>query len=403
MKKRLITSAFLLVLLLYSSYICYWIGINKIVNIEDYSDLIIKKDLILEVYNDYNISDFISITDGKIKEDKLIDTLVLGDKRFEFVYINKDGKEKTVNIKYKVEDNTIPIILGSSKYSVLKGTSQKLEYLMISLDNYTKNPERKIEGDYNVSKTGSYNLKFIVTDESGNVNSKDFILNVVDKFSPSKPITTKTIYEDIVDLHKNEDTKIGLDISKWQGDVNFDKLKENNVDFIMIRVGYQNGTKREYVIDNKFERNIKGANRVGIPVGIYFYSYATSLEIAEEQALWVVDKLKDYKVDLPVTFDFEDWGKFATYGLSQRDINDIAIKYMSTLEDNGYKAMNYSSKYYLENIWNIKKYPTWLAHYTKNTNYKGNYSMWQLCQDGRIDGINGAVDINVLYDKSIFN
>jgi GH25 family lysozyme M1 (1,4-beta-N-acetylmuramidase) len=274
---------------------------------------------------------------------------------------------------------------------------------MISIDNYTKTPTIEVIGVYDLNTLGSYKLTFKITDESGNFNTKDFTLNVVSKVIPKKIPNTKTIYEDIVTTHKNDNTKIGLDISKWQGDVDYDKLKEKNVEFVMFRIGYQKGYDKEFILDEKFERNIRESNRVGIPVGLYFYSYANSKKDAEEQALWIIDKIKNYSISLPIAFDFEDWSNFSKQNMSIKDINDIATHFMKTLEDNGYDGINYSSKYYLENIWNIDEYPVWLAHYSSKTDYAGEYSMWQLCQDGRIDGINGAVDINVMYKNLIKN
>ncbi len=401
MKKIIIIVVITLLILTFFCYL-FFLNKNKVeVIIEDYTDVVISESLILEVYNEYKISDFISIKDGKILNDKLINTDNIGKKNIEVIYLDKEEKKKKAFFNVNIVDTKIPIILGSSTYSLLKGSEAELEHLMISLDNYTKTPIREIIGVYDINTLGSYKLTFKITDESNNFNTKDFTLNVVSKLTPRKPITTKTIYDDIVSIHKNDSTKIGLDISKWQGDVDFDKLKEKNVEFIMIRVGYQKGFDREYIIDNKFIRNISEANRVGIPVGIYMYTYTTSKEIAKEQALWIIDKIKDYRVELPIAFDFEDWETFSKLNLSQKDINDIAREFMKTIEDNGYKGINYSSKYYLENIWNIEDYPVWLAHYTTKTDYKGKYAMWQLCQDGRIDGIYGAVDINVLYDNSI--
>ena len=186
-----------------------------------------------------------------------------------------------------------------------------------------------------------------------------------------------------------------------QGDVDFDKLLENNVEFVMLRVGYQKDYNDTYVIDPYFYNNIKKLNELDIPVGIYFYTYATSTEEAFEQAMWVIDKIKDYKISLPVVFDFESWSDFSSLNLSLHDINKISRTFLSTIKVNGYDAMNYSSKYYLENIWDIDEYPVWLAHYTSKTNYTGEYAMWQLCNNGRIDGINGDVDINVLYDTNM--
>jgi GH25 family lysozyme M1 (1,4-beta-N-acetylmuramidase) len=227
------------------------------------------------------------------------------------------------------------------------------------------------------------------------------VLKVVDKISTTPPTNTKTNYEDVLSTYKNESNKIGLDISKWQGNVDFNKLLENNVEFVMLRVGYQKGFNGTYEIDPYFYNNIKELNKLNIPVGVYFYTYATSTKEAHEQALWVIDKIKDYKISLPVVFDFESWDNFSTLNLSLHDINEISKAFLSAIKVNGYDAMNYSSKYYLENIWNIGEYPVWLAHYINQTNYSGEYVMWQLCNNGRIDGINGNVDIDILYDFSI--
>ena len=106
-------------------------------------------------------------------------------------------------------------------------------------------------------------------------------------------------------------------------------------------------------------------------------------------------------MDLPIVFDWENWNKWNTYKLSFHEINEIANAYMSTAKEKGYEGMLYSSKFYLETIWqNKKEFPVWLAHYTNNaktSSYKGKYQIWQLCNNGHIDGINGDVDIDVLY------
>lgn len=400
MKKIRIILIFIFVLVLsYGVYFFYNLRV-----VEDYTNVKISDNLNLEVYNDYKISNIVTIDGGTIKNDRVIDTNKLGEQKIEVLYKDNNNKNKKAYINIKVVDTTKPILLGGNSYNVLIGRTKTLEHIFLSADNYTKNPKREVIGNYDMNKLGKYDVKFRVTDESGNINEKDFTLNVLSKLPVRNSTTnTRTYYDDIVKTHKNSNTKIGLDISKWQGNVDFDKLKAKNVEFIILRIGYQKGFGKEFILDEKFERNIKEANRVGIPVGLYFYSYAITKETAKEQAKWIIEKSKDYKISLPVAFDFEDWQYFSSQKLSLKDINDIAIKFMDTLEENGYKGMNYSSKRYLENIWNIDKYPVWLAHYTNKTDYSGKYAMWQLCQDGKIDGINGDVDINVMYENLINN
>lgn len=398
MKKVRLILLFIFILgLIYGVYFFFYLIV-----VEDYTNVKISDNLNLEVYNDYKISNIVTIDGGTIKNDRVIYTNKLGEEKIEVLYKDNKNKNKKAYINIKVVDTTKPILLGGNSYNVLIGRTKTLEHIFLSADNYTKNPKREVIGDYDMNKLGKYNVKFRVTDESGNINEKDFTLNVLSKLPIRNSTTnTRTYYDDVVKKHKNSNTKIGLDISKWQGNVDFDKLKAKNVEFIILRIGYQRGFGKEFILDEKFERNIKEANRVGIPVGLYFYSYAITKETAKEQAKWIIEKSKDYKISLPVAFDFEDWQYFSSQKLSLKDINDIAIKFMDTLEENGYKGMNYSSKRYLENIWNIDKYPVWLAHYTNKTDYSGKYAMWQMCQDGRIDGINGDVDINVMYENLI--
>lgn len=353
----------------------------------------------LKVHDKYKISEFIEITNGELL-DEVIDTNKLGEGKKEIYYLNEKNKKVKTYIEYTVIDDVPPIIIGGNTTTIKKGYREPLEYIFVSADNYDRNPKREIIGEYDVNKVGQYNLTLKVTDSSNNVTTKDFVLNVVEKL-PTYTSNTRTNYEDIVKKHKNENTKIGLDISEWQGNIDFDKLLENNVEFVMLRVGYQRGFDGEYKIDPYFEKNIKKLNELNIPVGVYFYTYATTTDEARKQALWVIDKIKDYNISLPVVFDFESWSYFPTLKLSIYDINEVARTFLNTIKDNGYSAMNYGSKYYLEYIWDIDEYPVWLAHYIEQTNYKGEYVMWQLCENGKIDGIKGNVDINVLYDVAL--
>ena len=190
---------------------------------------------------------------------------------------------------------------------------------------------------------------------------------------------------------------VGIDISRWQGDVDFDMLKENNVEFIMMRLGGQDGIDGEYYLDSKFERNIKEATKHGFDIGVYFYSYAYTKEEAVKQAKFVLENLKGYKLSLPIVFDWECWNKFNDMHISLYDITSVQDEFLNYVEKKGFKGARYGSKNYLTNAWQDSKHLTWLAHYINKPNYEGEYFMWQRCDTGKVPGINGAVDVDILY------
>lgn len=346
------------------------------------------------------VSSFIESINGKIVDDYVIDTDKLGKKTINFEFVNEDG----IKIKYSyvidVVDKEAPLIWLGKSYNVTKGSEDYLLDKIMCGDNYDSNPKCIIEGEYDLDKVGSYKLVFKAEDSNGNKAEKKFTLNVNEpKKGGSNSNTEKatTDFSQIVKDYKNDDTQIGIDVSKWQGDIDFSKLKASGVEFVIIRVGSSNGLNGENFVDSKFIQNIKNANAVGIPVGIYFYSYASTIDRAISDAKWIVEQIKDYKVDLPIAFDWENWGSFNKFDVSFFGLTNIAKGFMDTVKDAGYDSMLYSSKTYLENIWLPTSYPVWLAHYTKNTNYTGDYSFWQMCSNGRVDGISGDVDINIRY------
>ena len=353
-----------------------------------------------EFLSDVKVSDFISDINGTIVDDYVIDTTDIGKKKIEFEYINDDNIKVKYNYEINVVDNGAPLIWLNNSYTVNVGSDISLTDKILCGDDTDPNPTCEVIGEYNMNEAGTYPLVFKATDNSGNVTEKEFNLIVREPKSSgtsSGSVSTKTLFSEVVDAHKTENTEIGLDISKWQGDVDFNALKEAGVEFVIIRVGTSSGINGENLVDSKFEQNINGANKAGIPVGIYFYSYANSEDRAISDALWVVEQIKDYKVDLPIAFDWENWSFYNEFNLSFFGLSSMADSFVKTVRDAGYEGMLYSSKNYLEDIWFKGDYPVWLAHYTTKTNYEGDYEFWQLCNNGRVAGINGDVDINIRY------
>lgn len=360
-------------------------------------EVVLTPSLKLEFNDKKHVSDYITSINGKIIDDYIIDSKTLGTKEIKFKFINDDGIKVKYSYSLEVVDTTKPLIWLSDTYSVIKGSKTKLEDEILCGDNYDNNPKCTITGNYNLNKVGLYPLTFKAIDKSGNTAIKDFVLKVYEpKKNNKEEEITYTPFKEFISKYKNDNTEIGLDISYWQGDIDFEKLKEAKVEFLFIRVGGTDDNKTCF-LDSKFEQNIKGANENGIKTGIYFYSYANSKAQAKKEAEWVIEKIKPYKVELPIVFDWEEWGDFNSYNLSFYDLNEIAKAYLDVVKSHGYKGMLYSSKNYLESIW--YKYDTWLAHYTDKTDYKGEYKYWQVSNTGKVDGINAPVDVNIYYKK----
>ena len=367
-------------------------------------------NLNVEFLSEAKVSDFITSINGTILDDYKIDTTKLGEKLVEFKFKNEDNVRVTYSYKINVVDVTPPVIWLSNNYFVKEGDNVDLIQKIMCGDDADSNPKREIIGEYDMNKEGVYPLVFKATDSSGNETKIKFDLNVI-KPKPSSGSSNSNSsteesfipFDDVLKAYKNEGTEIGLDISEWQDEPDFDKLKSAGVEFVFLRVGGTKGTNGEYFLDKSFKYNIENAKRVGIPVGVYFFSYADSKESALKDAKWVYEQIKDYDIDLPIVFDWEDWGYYNDYNLSFFELTNMANSFLDFFDKKGYEGLLYSSKSYLEEIWLKLDYPVWLAHYTANlekSSYKGKYSYWQLCSDGRVDGIDGYVDINIRFKNS---
>ena len=296
-------------------------------------------------------------------------------------------------------DLSKPRILSSGdRYVTVNSDVWLCDYIMYG-DEFDKEPVCRVEGDYDLNTIGSYNIKYIVSDEAGNEEYFDTVLHVIEESDDNTSYRdTTTYFSDVVKNNKNDNTLIGIDVSSWQGDVDYKSVKESGAEFVFIRIGVELSKDGKVEIDSTYKENIKNAKEAGLKVGVYFYSIALDKDTAKEHAEWVLNTLNKEELDLPIVFDWESFNNWNSYKMSFHDINEIANTFIKTVEDAGYKGMLYSSKFYLENIWTNKhNYPVWLAHYTNNTNYEGDYYVWQMCNDGIIDGINGDVDIDILY------
>lgn len=197
------------------------------------------------------------------------------------------------------------------------------------------------------------------------------------------------------------EAKVGIDVSTFQGSINWEQVKEK-VDFAIIRVGLRGWGTANIGKDARFEENIKGATAAGIDCGVYFFSQAITVAEAIEEANFVLDAIKPYKLTYPVVIDMENppdpEARTQAIKNNRRLLTDITLAFCETIRDAGYYPMVYSGASWLNN--NLygseiaQKYDIWVAHYgSKKPGHSG--SIWQYSSSGRVDGITTNVDLNV--------
>ena len=363
----------------------------------------IKEDGVV-VFSKTNLHSLVKDTNMEItSKDEEIDTNKIGEftKTLELKYNDKKYK---YDLKYKVVDVNPPSFIqaSSSKSTLLTQVINPCESIVYG-DDYDAKPKCEIVGEVDYTKLGSYKVKYVLTDSSGNTKDKDLTINVLSSYpqgggSSSSP-KTYTYIENVIRDHKNDNTMIGIDVSRWQGTVDWQQVKDAGIEFVIMRIGVQTDPEETLDMDTKYKSYIESAKAMGLKIGVYVYTTAINREMGVKTAQFVLDTLDGEKLDLPIVYDWENWSKFMNYNISLHTLKDSYDAFKETVEKAGYESTLYSSKYYLENAWlNTEKDDVWLAHYNDHTNYQGNYYMWQMCSDGKVPGITeNTVDIDIYY------
>lgn len=186
----------------------------------------------------------------------------------------------------------------------------------------------------------------------------------------------------------------GIDVSKHQGTIDWQKVKASGVDFAMIRAGYGRYDNQK---DECFEENYKNAKQAGVKVGAYLYSYAKSVDDAKKEAETFLKWISGKQFEYPVAFDVEEK---AQSDKGKQFVSDIIRVFCETVEKAGYYVCIYANKYWLDNFVDDdckKKYDAWLAQWAEKATYAGNYGIWQYSSQGSVDGISGRSDMDESY------
>ncbi len=229
-----------------------------------------------------------------------------------------------------------------------------------------------------------------------------FVLNSV------TALTTKSPFTGLVYTHAAQlsDSGIvhGIDVSKWQADIDWKKVKAAGVKFVFIRCGYTALSKNFAMYEDEyFKQNIQGAYDAGIQVGVYFFSNSKTVSEAQKEAQKTLELIDEYSdmITLPVVYDFEAFSQaYRAYGLPKAQVTQNTIAYADIIQDAGYTPMYYGSPSFLSSSFDVSSltnYDCWLANYTTKTAYTGDYAYWQYSSTGQVDGVAGNVDCNFYY------
>ena len=232
-----------------------------------------------------------------------------------------------------------------------------------------------------------------------------------DKASPNALIVDpqsseifKTYYHD--SRFSGYDVLNGIDVSQWNGVINWTQVKNAGYSFVFIRVSGRGASGGGLYTDDRYKTNLEGAIAAGLDVGVYTYTQSITVAEAQQEARFVIDLIKGYNINLPIIYDYEFYpnGRLQNAKLSRATATAICNAFCATIENSGYTAMMYSYKSLLNSNLNpdniTKYYPLWLAIYNNTANYTGDYNYWQYSDSGQVPGINHATDLNYGYMKA---
>ncbi|MDO5148303.1 MAG: glycoside hydrolase family 25 protein [Oscillospiraceae bacterium] len=201
-------------------------------------------------------------------------------------------------------------------------------------------------------------------------------------------------------------SRVGIDVSYAQKEIDWNKVKDAGIDFAMIRAGFRGYESGLLNTDDYFEKNMKGALAAGIETGVYFFSQAVNEKEAREEAEFVLNLISNYNVTYPVAFDWETISGDAARsdGITGEILNKCALEFCSTIENAGYKPVIYASLNLLRDKFDkysidvISEYDLWLAEYKDVPEYPYHFKMWQYTNEGVIDGISKHTDLNIFFE-----
>ena len=196
----------------------------------------------------------------------------------------------------------------------------------------------------------------------------------------------------------------GVDVSAFQGDIDWQQVADSGIEFAMIRLGYRGYGKAGTLVEDEYAKdNLVEAREAGLKIGAYFFSQATSIEEVNEEIEFLLDILGDTHLNMPIVFDWEYISDTArTAHVDARTLTDCTLHFCQVMDEKGYEPMvyfNWHQSSHMLYLHELEDYPFWLALYTDRMIYPYKVEMWQYTSKGRVPGIQGDVDINVFMPR----
>ena len=403
MKKIITIIIFFVLLIVFTGLSIYYYKEIHYDKFDIPDDVIFEYNNEVDVFSDVKYFSLISNNNINIlSNDEKVNTDTTGTKT-KIISFTYNKKKYFLKMNVNVKDVTEPLVL--SYQPTITTTKMNVAYPCdnaLYIDDYDNKPSCTINGDVSYDQVGTYPLKMTISDKAGNAIEKDVTIKVVEmgqkKSSSSNNKPTPIQFSDVLTKYKNDSTTIGIDVSKWQGNIDFEQVKNAGCEFVIIRIGVQAGRNYDYNVDGNYKTYIEGAKKAGLKVGVYVYTTALNFSDGVKAADFVIKTLNGESLDLGVAYDWENYQYLRGYEVSLHDLCDGYKGFKERLSKAGIDAHFYASKYYLEKFWIYIDEPVWLAHYASETTYQGNYYMWQITGNGKNDGINdNYVDIDILY------
>lgn len=308
------------------------------------------------------------------------------------VKLSKDGKP--VALKDAMEQGVYADNDHDGRIFLEEVPAGDYEIALLPMEEY-KVPKKpsKVEVSEELSYTVLKDVSFLIMDESQiDAAKEDTAVNEAEMDADGTETNVRLA---------DGASVFGIDVSKWNKDIDWKKVKDAGVEFAIIRVGYR-GSKSGYLVqDPYFEKNIKEATEAGVRVGVYFFTQAITPAEAVEEASMVLMLCKEYKIAYPMFIDTEGAGGAGRAdGLSKEIRTAVCKAFCETIDNAGFNGGVYASKSWLNNnldMSQLSEYSIWLAQYSKQATYEGDYGMWQYTSAGTLDGISTLVDFNVSF------
>lgn len=359
-------------------------------------DAVLPADCTVEVYASLTLRELLQDCDVELLNgDVPVATEETGVFDISVEYL-LEGEQYAHPLAYTVVDTTAPLLLNAGwNVCVKQGETFDLNDHVGYADQYDRRPVLTYTGMVDTSVCGIYPITATVRDASGNATVWDLEIEVAEQLPQWESSASSLPFATFQEQYAAEHVSFGIDVSKWQGEIDFEAVKDAGCSFVIMRMGYY---FEEAVMDEYYLRNMEKAKAAGLDVGVYLYTTANTEEEVRENVRWITQQLQGQTLDFPVVFDWESFSGFQQYGMNIHDLNKLFDLFSEELEQQGYSAMLYGSKNVMETFWyEHSDAPVWLAHYTDQTDYQGDYVMWQMSCTGRIPGISGDVDLNILY------